>query len=139
MIEEVNREVKKAETQPKKRGQYLSFTAEKKAQVARYASTNGVRAAVRHFSVKFGKDLKKNTVRDWVKVYNKELRSKSASTDIGNDLVVIKLPSKRRGRPCLLGEKIDAEVQTILRAMCDNGAVVNTSIAIATATGVVHK
>ena len=51
----------------------------------------------------------------------------------------MKLPSKRRGRPCLLGEKIDIEVQTILRAMRDNGAVVNTSIAIATATGVVRK
>lgn len=46
--------------------------------------------------------------------------------------MVIKLLSKRWGRPCLLGEKIDTEVQTILRAMRDNGAVVNTSIAIAT-------
>ena len=80
VIEEVNRQVKKAEAQPKKRGQYLSFTVEEKAQVARYASTNGVRAAVRHFSMKFGKDLKENTVRDWVKAYNKELQSKSAST-----------------------------------------------------------
>ena len=57
----------------KKRGQHLSFTTEEKAQVVRYASTNGVRAAVRHFSMKFGKDLKENAVRDWVKVYNKEL------------------------------------------------------------------
>ena len=126
VIEEVSKEVKKAEAQPKKRGQYLLFTAEEKVQVARYASTNGVRAAVRHFSVKFGKDLKENTVRDWVKAYNKELQSKSASTEIGDDLAVMKLPSKRRGRPCLWGERIDIEVQTILRAMHDNGAVVNT-------------
>ena len=32
VIEEVNREVKKAEAWPKKLGQYLSFTAEEKAQ-----------------------------------------------------------------------------------------------------------
>ncbi len=31
------------------------------------------------------------------------------------------------------------EKQTIMRAMCDNGAVVNTSITVATATGVVWK
>ena len=37
------------------------------------------------------------------------------------------------------GEKIDAEVQTIIRAMCNSGAVVNTSIAIATVMGVLHK
>lgn len=78
-------------------------------------------------------------MRDWVKIYNKELRIKSASTDIGKDLAVMKLLSMRRGRPCLLGEKIDTEFQTMLKAMRHSGAVVNTSIAIATATGVVHK
>ena len=46
---------------------------------------------------------------------------------------------KKRGRPCLLRENLDAEVQTILKAMRQSGAVVNTSIAIATATGVVSK
>ena len=76
---------------PKKPSQYFSFTAEEKAQVARYASTNGVCAAVRYFRVKFDKDLKENTMRDWVKAYNKELRSKSASTEIGDDLAVMKL------------------------------------------------
>ena len=74
--------------------------------IARYGSTNGVCAAVRHFSVKFGKDLKENTVRNWVKAYNKELQNKSDSTKIGDDLVVMKLPSKRQGRPYLLGKKI---------------------------------
>lgn len=78
-------------------------------------------------------------MRDWVKIYNKELRSKSASTDIGNDLAVMKLLSIRRGRPCLLGEKIDTGFQTMLKAIHHSGAVVNTSIPIATATGVVHK
>lgn len=39
----------------------------------------------------------------------------------------------------LLGEKIDAEVQSIIRAMCDSGVVVNTLIAIAVGMGVVRK
>ena len=39
----------------------------------------------------------------------------------------------------LLGEKIDAEVQSIIRAMRDSGVVVNTSIAIAVGMGVVGK
>ena len=49
------------------------------------------------------------------------------------------MTSKKRGKPFLLGDKIDAEVQTILRAMRESGAVVNTSITIATGTGVVRK
>ena len=78
-------------------------------------------------------------MRDWVKAYNNELQSKSASTEIGDDLAVMKLLSNRWGRPCPLREKIDTEVQTTFRAMRDNGPVVNISIAIATATGVVRK
>jgi len=107
VIEEVNQELKKAETQPRKRGRYLFFTAEEKAKVARYGSSHGVLAAVKRFSREFEKDLKENTVRDWVKAYNKELQSKCASTETGGDLAVTKLPSKKRGRPFLLGEKVD--------------------------------
>jgi len=51
VIEEVNQELKKAETQPRKRGRYLFFTAEEKAKVARYGSSHGVLAAVKRFSV----------------------------------------------------------------------------------------
>ena len=134
VLDEVKKEIKKVEST--KRGSYLSFTAEEKAQVAKYGSTNGVRAAVKRFSKVFGKDLKESTVRDWVKAYDKELRRKRTSTEIGDDLAVTELPSKKRGKPFLLGDKIDAEVQTILRAMRDSGAVVNTSITIATGTGV---
>ncbi len=39
VMSEVNREVKKAETRTKKRGSYLSFTAEK-AQVAKYVASH---------------------------------------------------------------------------------------------------
>ena len=103
LIEEVNREVKKAEARPKN-------MARSPGKRRRYVSTNIACVAVSHFDLKFGKDLKENTVRDWVKAHNKELQSKSASTEIGNDLAVMKLPSKRRGRPCLLEEKIDTPV-----------------------------
>ena len=51
-------------------------------------------------------------------------------------MVLSELPGKKCGRPFLLGV---TEVQAILRTMRDNGAVVKTSIAIATAMGVVCK
>ena len=141
ILAEVNREVKlvAAAGQKKKRGPYLSFTPEEKARVGRYGSVNGVRAAVRRFSSEFSKELKETTVQDWVKSYQKELQKKRTSSEPGCDLVVSELPGKKRGRPFLLGEKIDVEVQTIIRAMRDSGAVVNTSIAIATAMGVLRK
>ena len=35
-------------------------------------------------------------MRDWVKAYNKELRT---LTEVGDDLAVTELPSKKRGKP----------------------------------------
>ena len=52
VLTEVNSQVKKAEAEvrPKKRGPYLTLTAEEKARVARYGSNNGARAAIKRFS-----------------------------------------------------------------------------------------
>ena len=72
-------------------------------------------------------------------MYQKELQKKLRSAEIECDLVVSELPGKKRGRPFLLGEKFNIEIQTIIRTMCDSGAVVNTSIAIAITMGVIRK
>jgi transposase-like protein len=137
VLAEVNKGVKSATaTLKKKRGSYLSFTPEEKARVAQYGSVHGVQPVLRRFSEEFDRELKENTVRDWIKAYQKELQNKRRS---GCNLVVSHLCGKKRSRPFLLGEKVDAEVQTIIRAMRDSGAVVNTSIAIAIAMGVVRK
>ena len=49
------------------------------------------------------------------------------------------LPKKKRGRPLLLGVKLDCRVQVYIRALRDNGAVVNTAITTACAGGVVKS
>ena len=139
VLAKVNKEIARSvEKRGGRQGSYLSVSAEK-AQVATYISTHSVRAAIKHFSKAFGKDLKENTVRDWVKAYKKELQRKRSVAEIGDDLLVTELLCKKRGRPHLLKESVDAEVQAIIRSMRDGGAVVNTSITIAVATGVVRK
>ena len=50
---------------------------------------------------------------------------------------VTELPSKKKGRPLLLGEKLDQQVKTYLHALRSSGAVVNTAIALARAQGIV--
>ena len=49
------------------------------------------------------------------------------------------LLKKKRRRPLLLGAKLDCRVQVYITALCNNGAVVNTSIATACACGVVES
>ena len=71
VLNKVDKELKSSTIEKKKRGPYLSFTPEEKAKVAEYASSHGVHAALRHYNQKNGKELKENTVRDWVKAYKK--------------------------------------------------------------------
>ena len=72
-IVEVNKEVREAKIKEKKRGEYMRLTQKEKAMIAKYASEHGVTKAVKRYS---DKDVKESSVRDWKKMYEKELRDK---------------------------------------------------------------
>ena len=65
--------------------------------------------------------------------YRKELERKRRRSKESD---VISLPEKKQGKSPLLGEKIDAEVQLIIRNMREVGGVINTAIVIFTTMGV---
>jgi len=68
-------------------------------------------------------------------VYTKE---KQRLRKEGEDSTTIeKPPSKKRGRPYLLGDDMEMQVRAYLTALHANGAVVNTAIAIGCAEGIV--
>ncbi len=52
---------------------------------------------------------------------------------------VTKLPEKRRGRPLLLEEELDRQVQAYITALRSNKAVVNTAIVMSCAEGIVRS
>ena len=49
------------------------------------------------------------------------------------------LPAKKRGRPLLIGEKLDGEVKAYIRAIRDMGGVVITTITIAAGKAIVSR
>ena len=51
-------------------------------------------------------------------------------------MTINKLPERKRGRPYLLGEKLEMQVRAYLQTLRVNGTVVNTSIAIGCAKGI---
>ena len=55
----------------------------------------------------------------------------------GEEIVVRELVDRKRGRPLLLGNELDQQVQTYVNALCLNGGVVNTAIVIATGEGII--
>ena len=49
------------------------------------------------------------------------------------------LPTRKRGRPLLIGEELDRQVRVYLNAVRECSGAVNTAIVIAVGTGIVMK
>ena len=137
-IEEANKEVTAVLfTDPAKRQSYLKILSEQKAFIARYAANHGIVNAIRWFSKDFPENsLKESTIRGWKKAYLKEL---SLLKKAGKDMGIGKLPEKKTGRPLMLGETLDKEVQAYIQETRKVGGVVNARIAIACATGILRR
>lgn len=55
------------------------------------------------------------------------------------DVAVISLPQMKRGRPLLLGENLDNQVRSYIKAVHEKQGVINTAIIIACAEAIVRK
>ena len=137
-IEEANKEVTAVLcTDPAKRQPYLKISPEQKAIIARYAANHGIVNAIRQFSKDFPENsLKESTIRGWKKIYLKELSLRKRA---GKDMTIEKLSEKKTGRPLMLGEALDKEVQAYIQETHKVGVVVNARKEIACATGVLRR
>ena len=125
-------------TRQPKRGSYAKFTPEQKADVGKRAAEHGIASTVRYYSKRLPDcPLKESSVRMWRNAYIAEIRKKRA--EHSEDMSVKRLPEKRRGRPSFLGEELDRQVRAYLTCFRENGAVVNTAIAIGCAEGIVRS
>ena len=75
------------------RSKYIKVLLEKKQK---YTSENGVAKAVRDCE---DLNVKDSSVRDWRDTYLKEVHIQRKAVKPGEEIVVTKLPSKKRGRP----------------------------------------
>ena len=118
------------------RSEYIKLSLEIKAEIGKYASENGVAKAVRHYE---DLNVKDSSVRDWRDAYLKEVRIQRKTVKPGEEIVVTKLPSKKRGRPVLIGEKFDKQLQEKLVEMRRRGMPIGTSAVIGIGLGILKK
>jgi hypothetical protein len=119
LIREANKEVTATLTKqkkPKQRGPYNTQTIsdDQRLKVAKYASIYGVVGAVRRYKKEEpGVTLRQSTVRTWRTTYHTELKKRTQEETQG--LVTVEsFPSKKRGRPLLLGEELDEQVKAYI-------------------------
>ena len=126
----------------RKRKPYMKISDELRAKVGKFAAEQGNAAAVCKFSQEFESPLSESMVRSLKKAYLMELRRKREANILDSDdeeLGVNSLPPRKRGRPVLLGECMDAKVQAYIKASRDHGCVVNTAETMAAAKGIIKK
>ena len=82
-------------------------------------------------------NVKDSSVRTWRNAYTSEI--KKWRREGREDVPVERLPEKKRCRPLLLGDELEAQVREYLNALRANRAVVNTAIAIGCAEGIVKN
>ena len=132
-ITETIMESKEAATTKKKRGPYLHLTPAQFFQVEKRAAECGVTNTLRYYTKTFPDvQMKEPTVRRLKNEYQSFL--KGSQKKIKGD--VEELPHKKLGRPLLLGDELDKQVQEYVRYLRERGTPVNTAIVIATANGI---
>ena len=140
MTKEANDAVKSVtrEGKSKRRGSYAKFTPEQQAVIGGYAALHGNQAAVRHFSKQLKVQVQVTSVQTWKTKYLAEISRKRKEGETDN-LTVKSLPVKTSGRPLLLGEKLDSEVKSYIKAVREGGGVITTSVTMAAATAIIRK
>ena len=117
------------------RGNYQFFSPKEKAELGKRAAKYGITSTIRYF-VRIDhqeRSLSPSTLFVSKKHYLKEL-AKRKHDEVPE---VKELPPKKRGCPLLLGAELDARVQLYIKEKRKNGVVVNTSVVMAAAEGIV--
>ena len=114
----------------RKRKPYRRFSDTDRAVIGKYAAEHGNAKAMKRFKQEFP-ELPESTVRSFKIKYTQALESGQSPGE-----AIEKIPSKRRGRPKLLGD-YDTQVQQFVKALQQSGTVVTPQVVIAAAEGIV--
>ena len=130
-----NKEVRKVyeQTATSEHGPYVKLTASQKLEIAKRAAEMGTTSAIRYYKCKYP-DLKltEPTVRN---SYTFELKKRPLEERSSLE----ELPTKKRGKPLMIGEELDREVKNYLSEIRSRGGVVNVAIALGVGKGIVKN
>ena len=131
--DKVTSNIRKEQTK-KSRGSYKSYSAKDRFLIEKHASIHGTASAVRKWKKDYSQ-VNERTIRGFKKRYEAQINEERQKKKSPKKVIV----NKFRGRPCLLGDKIDPLVQSYLKAKRYKGRVVNTTVATATAKALTER
>ena len=133
-----NEEVRKVYEQSAtgERGPYVKLTASQRLEIAKKAAEMGTTSAIRYYKRKYPNlKLTEPTVRRLKNSYAFELKKRPLQEKGSLE----ELPTKKRGKPLMIGEELDREVKNYLTEIRKRGGVVNVAIALGVGKGIVKN
>ena len=106
------------------------YTPEARAAIGKYCAENGPARACQHFSMA-GRNLSESTARKFRDEYLAKMKEKIKDNPSPVSPCIEALPTRRQGRPLLLGQKLDETVQEVIRDTRKAGGVINTTTVVA--------
>ena len=111
---------------------YLHLTAAQKYQVGKRAAEFGTTNTIRYYARRFpGIPLKETSVRRIKSQYQSLLKDKKLGDYLQDE--VFELPRKKMGRPLLIGDEADKELQEYVHYLRATETAVNMAVVIASA------
>ena len=139
-IAAANKEVRdimlaKSKAKKKVKVSYCKYIPTQRADIGKYALENGVQSARKKFSRRLKVEINESTVRLFKNQYRKEL-TKKREEDVS--ATISELHLKKRGRPVLLGDRLDGMVQRYMYVsdIRKVGGAISTDIVRAGAKGI---
>ena len=131
------------------RGKYNSYSKEQRAMIGKYTAENGPTCAAKHYTAVWGIKINESTARRLKKEYleklkeeiseNRRRQAEASDAEEHKDepIVISELETKPRGRPVRLGEQLDSLVQEFLINLRAADGVVNTTVVMGAAEGII--
>jgi hypothetical protein len=114
MEKQTNASSNKSPMRTPTRGKYAIYSPNDHAKIEKYAAENGPASAIRKFTTEFS-GLKESTVSLFRDSYKKEIKTRKRKLDTAENVNIVELESKKRGRKTLLGDELDSKVKLYLQ------------------------
>ena len=121
----------------KGRGKYNTYTPGQHALSGKYAAEHGATAAAIHYSKAWNCHINESTARQFKCQYLEKIKEISHSGSRDASVEVTALTTKEKGRPLLLGKNLDDLVKELVENLRISGGVMNTTVVMAGAQGII--
>ena len=99
-----------ARSDASKRRSYVKLTGVQQAQIARFAFAHGNKEAIYYYTKQYCvPEIAESSVSTWKSKYTEKIsrKRKAGEFEPNGEIVVHSIPSKKRGRPLLVGDKLN--------------------------------